>query len=66
LNQALIENQLFSISQEYLYLNHWLAFGQSLFLVEVPLHDDSALAGAFTCENPLASFCPEGPLAVVE
>lgn len=56
LKQALVEQPLFSILQKYPYPDLRLAFGQSLFPVEVSLHDDAAvpvLSGANIPGEPL-------------
>ena len=42
LKQALVDKSLFSIWHRIYYLDLGLAYGQSLFLVEVSLRDDTA------------------------
>ena len=62
---TLVDKPLFSILQRSHYLNLRLALGQSLFLVEVSLHDDAAwrllsrgiLGRALRPEGRLALLC---------
>jgi len=62
--QVLVDKSLFSILQKYHYLNLRLALGQSLFLVEVSLHDDSAVP-VLSCGILGRALRPEGRLAML-